>query len=178
MRTRGFTLIELLVVITIILILISLLCPALSAAYEMAMELQCINNVRIFCMATINYASEHDGRMPFPNWPYRGGSSHNPFPGGGFLFAFADANTGFASSASASPAWPNFNASEYGENPNRPEKVDTGQLWQYLGSLEAYRCPLDQVDELDPTLMVNLSTYGAWGGRKSVPEPQSVRVLS
>jgi prepilin-type N-terminal cleavage/methylation domain-containing protein/prepilin-type processing-associated H-X9-DG protein len=63
-RRSGFTLVELLVVIGIIAILIAILMPALSRARRAAVEAQCQNNVRQWCMGLMMYCDENQGFIP------------------------------------------------------------------------------------------------------------------
>jgi len=65
-QRHAFTLIELLVVITIISLLISILLPSLRGAREMAIQLQCMNNLRSVNMVGIQYAFENHG-YPAPH---------------------------------------------------------------------------------------------------------------
>ena len=60
----GFTLIELLVVISIIVLLIALLLPALTAAQENAKTTICKSNLHQTALAMSNYAIDEDGFYP------------------------------------------------------------------------------------------------------------------
>lgn len=60
-RNRNFTIVELLVVIGIILILLSMLMPALRSAKMKAQGVYCQNNLKQIGLATQTYASDSDG---------------------------------------------------------------------------------------------------------------------
>lgn len=57
----GFTLVELLVVISIIVLLMGILMPALSAARSQGKAVICRSNIRQLALANIGYANENNG---------------------------------------------------------------------------------------------------------------------
>ncbi|MCD6521950.1 type II secretion system protein [Candidatus Calescamantes bacterium] len=64
MRKKGFTLMELLIVISIIMVLASLLLPALVRAREGARRVVCLNNLRELMQGCQMYCNEWDGWLP------------------------------------------------------------------------------------------------------------------
>ena len=63
-RRRGFTLIELLVVVSIISTLTAMVMPAVQQAREAARRTECLNNIRQLGLATLNFASGNNDRLP------------------------------------------------------------------------------------------------------------------
>lgn len=63
---RGFTLVELLITIAVIGILTALSFPAFSKVQKLALEAQCLNNLRSIGALIPTYAHDHDGLLPGP----------------------------------------------------------------------------------------------------------------
>jgi len=63
----AFTLVELLVVMTIVVVLLALLFPAIQRGRESANRSKCASNLKQLAAAGLMYVADHDGRA-FQNW--------------------------------------------------------------------------------------------------------------
>jgi prepilin-type N-terminal cleavage/methylation domain-containing protein len=66
---RAFTIVELLVVVTIIVVLLSLLVPAMSKAIYQAQLVKCATNYRFLVNASQNYALDYQKKYPYRDLP-------------------------------------------------------------------------------------------------------------
>jgi len=136
---RAFTLIELLVVIAIIAILAALLLPALAKAKAKATRTVCLGNNKQLGMAINIYEGDNQQFLPWPNWGNAGtppGWLYDTLPP---MFSVAVYNLNSA----------NFNQAAL-------TATKGGLLFQYLSTVNVFRCPLDQPG--DPTT--------SWGTRE------------
>jgi prepilin-type N-terminal cleavage/methylation domain-containing protein/prepilin-type processing-associated H-X9-DG protein len=142
-KSRGFTLIELLVVIAIIAVLMAILMPVLHTAREQGMRAVCLSNLKQLTLAWIMYADENDGRIVNGQSGSPRGSVDNPpyeIPWVGRCWA-----DDYASG---------------GQLPEVQQKtaIKSGLLWDYVKSLDLYRCPTGTRGEMltyAPTNAVN-----------------------
>jgi prepilin-type N-terminal cleavage/methylation domain-containing protein len=160
-RSRtGFTLVELLIVLGIIVLLVSILLPAINRAREEARRVQCLSNMRQLTMAWLTYANANKGRIcgaesqasrgrglenDDPNhWVYAG-TTGQQFIEGLNAFAGIDPPPGFFS-------WSGFS-------------VTNGVLWPYVISEGVYRCPDDSRYWCPTDYQIN----GLLAGRVGIP---------
>jgi prepilin-type N-terminal cleavage/methylation domain-containing protein len=64
----GFTLLEMIVVISIVVLLIALLLPAIHWAQEAAGSAACEANLRTLGQTTLIYANDNNGSLPYGTW--------------------------------------------------------------------------------------------------------------
>jgi len=131
MRSKAFTLIELLVVIAVIALLLSIVMPALRRAKDLAKKIGCSANLHSLALAAILYADEHDALTP---------SSTN----------FWDNQTragwcGVTGVIGTTTVLP-LDEQIYG-NSNPITGLHRGQLWPYIETPDAWRCPADPAKE-------------------------------
>ena len=115
MKRAGFTLIELLVVIAIIAMLAAMLLPALSRAKGKAQQITCLNNLKQLTAGWYLYIDDNNDRLAL----------NNP------VGTLPDSSWITGSMTDSTEATNSY-------------LLQIGQLWPYLKSLSAYRCPSDQ----------------------------------
>lgn len=68
LKNRMFTLLELLVVVTIIMLLMTILLPALKNARMLSKQVACLNNLKQLGLGLANYNSDYNNYMPFTGY--------------------------------------------------------------------------------------------------------------
>jgi len=163
---RAFSLTELLVVIAIISVLLALLVVSIQKVQATARSVGCQSKQRQIALACAAYATDQAGRLVSPR-------TEKPDPGvsgSGFdigsacpLLYWPTAAAAIANDAESFHCWvmmvqgpvvgvPGavyFTGGPGGDTRQETEYAITrGRLWPYLGTLDAYRSPLDKQDRL------------------------------
>jgi len=117
----AFTLIELLVVIAIIAILMAILMPMLRRAREAGKRAVCLNNTKTLAFGWTMYCGDNDGRLP-------NGQAHEI--GNQRLGWVLRVEAPYQTRPLETPVEVQLNA------------IRNGQLFLYVPSVKAYRCPV------------------------------------
>ncbi len=160
-RHRGFTLVELLMVIAMILILISILVPAITRIRTVERAVACESNVRVLMQGIIAFAADNDNRLPGNQ-----GSIGSPIPSQrDFLFG---SSAGSSSTIGLAP--------------------QSGTLFPYVGNnYLVYLCPSLQADiggggsgtaSFASNGRFDYALFGVWtGARLQTIAPTSVMTM-
>jgi prepilin-type N-terminal cleavage/methylation domain-containing protein/prepilin-type processing-associated H-X9-DG protein len=147
MRNKAFTLIELLVVIAIIALLLAIIMPSLRIAKDLAKRIACSADLHSLSMAALLYADDNDALMP---------SSTNNWIDNGINVAGWCGVTSMVSTGEPLPVQEQI----YGNGSDQFTGLHKGQLWPYIETTDAWRCPADPDKE-------QLRSYGMaaqwWG---------------
>lgn len=160
-RSRiGFTLVELLIVLGIIVLLVSILLPAVGRAREAARRVQCLSNLRQLTIAWLTYANDHKGRICGSETQAGVGNDPNNWlyapPGHQPTLSVANTFAGIK----PPPAFFGWVAGGGGIS------LKAGLLWPYLKTEAVYRCP----DDIQPTAPMSYQINGLLAGRVGTPK--------
>ena len=133
-RPHAFTLVELLVVVTIIVILLAMMAPALDRAMEEAVKVQCAANLHAFGTASSQYAMEHKRKVLTIPRHYKGagqsGGEGLAYPW--FIWLYAET---FPDEISMEAIRPYIGETQ----PDTPQTASMGKLWI---------CPASQMEDV------------------------------
>ena len=127
-RRRAFTLIELLVVVSLIVLLIAMLLPALGNAREAARSLSCLNHLGQLGRASVSYTTDHTGYY----WPAQLNGS-----GSVFMWAGTEGDGGYAANG-ADDRWLNVYLGQYEQDDDVPLTQCPSDPWLYEGTGNSY----------------------------------------
>lgn len=151
-QTGGFTLFELLVVVTVIMMLISILCPVIASVRNQAKLVVCASNLRQWGAVIQGYAQDNRGKIPetVPSW-YDLGTSTRTYWGV------------LKEQAAANPAWLSFPAIQPYFNDD-PDAATRGlpRFW-CCSSTPEYTNQQDS----NPIYLVYWTSYAYMGGVSS-----------
>ncbi len=150
---KGFTLIELLVVIAVIALLMAVIMPALRKAKDHAKKIHCSANLRSLAMAVLMYADNNDARTPSSTNVWQDGSTNKPGWCGRTMVSVAP------------PVLLPIDEQIYGTS-DPVTGLARGQLWPYIESPEAWRCPSDPMKES----MRSYCMSSQWWGTHTDPD--------
>ena len=141
----GFTLLELMVVMSIIALLVSLILPAIQNSRGTARRVQCLSQMRNVGMAMHNYATIHDGRLPYlrGEFPINVGTSADPD------LRTAPWNVHLLPYVEQAALWKRIQTSN-NDNPTDPNSTDS----LMATNIQVYTCPDDPQSYAPGTLSV------------------------
>jgi len=155
MRRKAFTLVELLVVISVIIVLMAILTPALCGARQRGRSIACLSNLRQMAIASQVYVNSNDGFYPIAYF--------YEFTDGGSVIYNWDFTTIIK--------WTPF-----------AQKVTAGLLWHGRTNEQVQQCPSFKGDDssiADPYTGYNYNTsfigHGQWEVCSAPARAEAVR---
>ena len=154
-KKNAFTLVELLIVLAIMAILMSIAAPKLGHALDGARERKCGNNLKQLHSAVITYAMNHNGSLPWAqSHEHLDVASGTYSPHNGWV-SWVPKSSGKEDSRQKvkedrDKLWKKDNrhphsaemVDDLGTGPTALHAIETGEIYEYVGSIEFYACPL------------------------------------
>ena len=154
-KKNAFTLVELLIVLAIMAILMSIAAPKLGHALDGAREQKCRNNLKQLHSAVITHAMNHNGSLPWAqSHEHLDVSSGTYSPHNGWVSwvpkSSAKGDSGKKVITDRDAIWKKDNrhphsaelVDDLGTGPVARQAIEAGSIYEYIGSIEFYACPL------------------------------------